>query len=109
MFEYIKAASDTVLDMINVVSYDKPLIFTGASFREQLVSHHRAVDEVLLLTYAESRIEALALTTETFTDIILHDWQGKIIVSIFNIIVPIQFNLEGPHLMIGFDHCQMKM
>ena len=40
MFEFIKAVSDTVLDMINAVYDDKPLIFIGATFREQLVSHH---------------------------------------------------------------------
>ena len=31
MFEFIKAVSDTVFNMINTVAYyDKPLIFTGA-------------------------------------------------------------------------------
>ena len=30
MFEFIEAVSDTVLDMINAVYYDKPLIFTEA-------------------------------------------------------------------------------
>ena len=30
MFEFIKAVSDTVFDMINAVYYDKPLIFTRA-------------------------------------------------------------------------------
>ena len=29
--------SDTVLDMINAVYYDKPLILTRATFREKLV------------------------------------------------------------------------
>ena len=29
-FEFIKAVSDTVLDMTNAAYYDKPLIFTGA-------------------------------------------------------------------------------
>ena len=29
-FEFIKAVSYTVFDMINAVYYDKPLIFTGA-------------------------------------------------------------------------------
>ena len=28
-FEFIKAVSDTVYDMINVAYYDKPLILTG--------------------------------------------------------------------------------
>ena len=28
MFEFIKAASDTVLDMINAAYHDRPLIFT---------------------------------------------------------------------------------
>ena len=41
----MKAVSDTVLDMINAVYYDKPLIFIGAKFREKFVSHHRAVNE----------------------------------------------------------------
>ena len=31
-FESIKAVSDTVFDMINVVYHDKPLIFTGVLF-----------------------------------------------------------------------------
>ena len=30
MFEFIKAVSDTVLDMINAAYSDKPLIFTKA-------------------------------------------------------------------------------
>ena len=38
-FELIKGVSDTVFDMIN------DLDFTGATFREELVSHHRAVYE----------------------------------------------------------------
>ena len=29
MFEFIKAVSDTVLDMINAAYYAKPLIFMG--------------------------------------------------------------------------------
>ena len=45
MFKFIKAVSDTVLDMTKAAHYDKPLIFIGATFREKLVSHHRAVDE----------------------------------------------------------------
>ena len=43
-FEFIKAASDTVLDMINAAYYDKPLIFIGATFQKNLVSHHQAVN-----------------------------------------------------------------
>ena len=34
-FEFIKAVSDTVLDMINAADYAKPLI---------LISHHQAVN-----------------------------------------------------------------
>ena len=30
MFEFIKAVSETVLDMINAVYHDKPLMFTRA-------------------------------------------------------------------------------
>ena len=41
-FEFIKAVSDTVLDMINAAYYAKHLIFIGATFREKLVSHHQA-------------------------------------------------------------------
>ena len=44
MFELIKAVFDTVLDMINAAYYDKPLIFTEATFRKKLVSHHQAVN-----------------------------------------------------------------
>ena len=36
--EFIKAVSGTVLDMNNSFYHDKPLIFTGAMFREKLVS-----------------------------------------------------------------------
>ena len=43
-FAFIKAVSDTVLDMINADYHDKPLIFIGATFPEKLVSHHRAVN-----------------------------------------------------------------
>ena len=43
-FGFIKAVSDTVLDMINDVYHDKPLIFIGATFRKKLVSHHQAVN-----------------------------------------------------------------
>ena len=46
MFEFIKAVSDTVLDMINAAYYDKLLMFIGATFRgEKLVSYHRKVNE----------------------------------------------------------------
>ena len=45
MFKFIKAVSDTVLDMINAVYHDKPLMFIGAVFREKLVSHHQAMNE----------------------------------------------------------------
>ena len=42
-FEFIKAVSDTVLDMINAVHHDKPWIFNGATVREKLNSHHQTV------------------------------------------------------------------
>ena len=45
MFEFIKAVSVTVLDMINVYYYDKSLILIGSTFWEKLVSHHQAVNE----------------------------------------------------------------
>ena len=32
MFEFIKAVSDTVFEMINAVHYDKPLIFIRSSY-----------------------------------------------------------------------------
>ena len=44
IFAFIKAVSDTVLDMINAVYLDKPLIFIGTTFREKLVSFHQAVN-----------------------------------------------------------------
>ena len=56
MFEFIKAVSYTVIDMINGAYHDKPsifigatyrdkpLIFIGATFQEKLVSHHRSVN-----------------------------------------------------------------
>ena len=43
-FEFIKAVSDTALDMINAAYHDKPLISIGDTFREKLVSHHQAVN-----------------------------------------------------------------
>ena len=45
MFEFIKAISETVLDMINAVSHDKPLTLTRAVFWEKLVSHRQALNE----------------------------------------------------------------
>ena len=44
IFELIKAVSDTVLDMMNAVYHDKPLIFIGATFQKKLVYHHRTVN-----------------------------------------------------------------
>ena len=44
-FEFIKAVSDTVLDMISAVYDDKLLIFIGAIFQEKLFSHRWAVNE----------------------------------------------------------------
>ena len=41
---FIKAVSDTVLDMINAVYHDKPLIFIGATLWEMHVSQHQAVN-----------------------------------------------------------------
>ena len=38
-FEFIKAVSDTVWDMINAAYHAKPLIFIGATFREKIVFH----------------------------------------------------------------------
>ena len=47
--KFIKAVSDTVtdtvFDMIYAVYHDKPLVFTRATFRKKLVSHHRAMSE----------------------------------------------------------------
>ena len=53
MLEFIKAVSETVFDMINAAYHDKPLIFIGATFREKLVSHHRAVNEADSCLYTE--------------------------------------------------------
>ena len=44
MFEFIKAVSDTVFDMINCAYHDEPLIFDRATFQEKLVSYHQAVN-----------------------------------------------------------------
>ena len=46
MFEFIKAVSITVFDVINAAYCDKPLIFIVAMFPEKLVSNHRAVNQV---------------------------------------------------------------
>ena len=53
MLEFIKAVSDTVFDMINAVHYDKPLVFTAATFQKKLVSHHEAVNINKLLNTFE--------------------------------------------------------
>ena len=50
MFKFIKAVSDTGVDMINVIYHDKPLIFIGATFQEKIVYHHQAVNEALEVT-----------------------------------------------------------
>ena len=42
---FIKAISDTVLDMLNAFYHDKPLIAMEATFRENLVSHLWAVND----------------------------------------------------------------
>ena len=47
MFEFIKAVSDTVFDMINTFYHDKPLIFIEAMFQEKLVAHHRTLIETV--------------------------------------------------------------
>ena len=49
MFDLIKAVSDTVFDMLNVVYHDKPLIFIRATLPEKHVSHHRAVSILCIL------------------------------------------------------------
>ena len=41
-FEFIKAVSDTVLDILNGIYHDKPLILIGATCQERLVSHHQS-------------------------------------------------------------------
>ena len=43
-FQFTKAVSDTVLDMINAAYYAKPLISIEATFLEKFVSQHRAVN-----------------------------------------------------------------
>ena len=40
---FTKAVSDTILDTINAVHCDKPLIFIGATFREKLVFYRPTV------------------------------------------------------------------
>ena len=48
---FLKAVSGTVFVMINAFYRDKPLVFIGAMFREKLVSHHRAVNELSLALF----------------------------------------------------------
>ena len=43
-FEFIKAVSETVLDMINAAYYDKPFVYIRATFQEKLVSLREAVN-----------------------------------------------------------------
>ena len=63
---FIKAVSDTVLDLINSVYHNKPLMFIRATYRESLVSHHRAVNEAdSCLLNAECSIKAGSLTKES--------------------------------------------
>ena len=58
-FEFIKAISDTVFDMINAFYPDKPLVFIRATFQKKFVSHHPAVNEadscLLIHAYKEWR------------------------------------------------------
>ena len=49
--KFIKAVSETVLDSINAIYYDKPLIFLVATFRQKLISHYQAVNINLLNTF----------------------------------------------------------
>ncbi len=46
-FGLIKAVSDTIFDMIVTTYHDKPLIFSGATFRERSLSHHGAMRNVV--------------------------------------------------------------
>ena len=41
-FEFIKAVSDTVIDLKNAGHHEKPLMFNRITFQEKLVSHNRA-------------------------------------------------------------------
>ena len=80
-FEFIKALSDTVLDMINAVYHDKPLVLSGlyiwvyqgsfwhcirhdkyrynnfiaVTYCEKLVTHHRSTNEADCCLHARNR------------------------------------------------------
>ena len=54
--KFIKAVSYTVLDMVNSVHYDKPLIFIGTTFQEKLISHHQAVNLTCRKCWSLSRL-----------------------------------------------------
>ena len=66
-FKLIKTVSDTVFDMINAVSHDKPLMFIGATFWEKFVSHHQAV----------STFECIKNISDTVFDMIILLYHNK--------------------------------
>ena len=55
-FEFLKAVSDILLDLINAVYHDKPLIFIRAAFREKLVSHRQAMNVNCWIRLSLSRL-----------------------------------------------------
>ena len=48
---------------MSFVYHDTPLIFIGATFREKLVSHHRAVNQVP--TYEACQLQTVELAKES--------------------------------------------
>ena len=62
-FKFIKAVSDTVFYMINAVYHDKPLwFFRGCVAGETRLASSGNERNQFLPTYAECRLETMALT-----------------------------------------------
>ena len=66
MFKFIKVISGTVLDTINAVYHNKPLIFIRATFRKSVFYHHRSINEAdsCLLIMKRTGLFSLILSTK---------------------------------------------
>ena len=71
MFKFIEAVSDTVLDTINAVYHDKPLIFIRATFRKKTRIHSSGSEYELLKTF--DNIKAASDTVLAMINAAYHD------------------------------------
>ena len=75
-FEFIKAVSDTVLDIINTAYHDKPWILSGYGSREARL-HSSGSEWNRFLSYAECRIK----TTSTKESHFIFDLNGRLAIA----------------------------